>query len=416
MRINSPTILFKPSATVRPPNPINFDDLKDPYLPSGIPASINVLQPLQDDPALQGVKPQLSALRLSRVTPSVLRSPPQVYPLKVVSRRPCRAIPAMSVRVRYNKSGNLTGKPSVIASLDIEIPDFVRYTVQLMSVHLKLSDGTAEDLVCQKFPSSCRPTDNLILLYRLKPHHRYPDDLSTTSNSKTIEISITGTVLISESCRPRIQRKFETGVDFTTPLNPNYGTPTQPMQRSKRPSSLPTPSANGPRISTPALTQDAETTAILTKEIPRGRRQAPSAVDLGVTVTFTMLGDAIVGEPFKWTVFVVNRSSGSRKLAIVVIPRRRRGELRQTAPRPSSLSSHKGDKEAENLADPIVEENALYAMQKHAKTETADLVCLSTDVRIGYVSCSFAVHPLSSLFPFLSPLLSSNVENTRQFI
>jgi hypothetical protein len=106
-----------------------------------------------------------------------------------------------------------------------------------------------------------------------------------------------------------------------------------------------------------------------------------SITDFGVTVTFTGPADdkpIYPGIPFSWSVFIVNRSDRPRKLALIVIPKRRRTEARITRP-PSTGYGKKDPK----VADAVVDENIIYAMQRNSAVEPADIICLSTDTRVG---------------------------------
>ncbi|MCJ1483711.1 hypothetical protein MMC06_003879 [Schaereria dolodes] len=348
-------------------------------MPNGVSLPANLLQSLKDDPALNGIEPRLSALRLSRTVP-VLRPPKsQVCPLKVVPRRAFRAIPALSARVRYSKSINLSSKPALIASLDIEIPSFIQYTVEIKSIKLRLPNGEAEDVTSRnglKLPIKCRSRDNVIFLYRLLAGVSLTDGVIAASNAKMLEISISAAVLVSDNCLPRIEMRWSTGVDFSTALNPNFGAPGQSMQRGNRPTSL--PSVN-PLNSNALLATRDEKRALDSEVAPE---QAMSSLsDLGLTVTITDIGKVYVGEPFRWEVLIVNRSTRPQKLAIVVTPKRKKEDIKRHVSRHSGSLSHDGKKDT--VSGAIVDENYLHAMQKMDALEDAYLVCLTTDIRIG---------------------------------
>ena len=354
------------------------NDVDDPYLQSGVPLPVNLLQSLRDDPALEGVEPQLSALRLSKSMPSTSSPLVQPHPLRAISRKAFRAIPALSGRVRYNKSASLSSRPTLVASLDIDIPSFMQYSVDLRAVMLKLPSGEAEDLSkgqIMKLPVQCRSRDNIIFLYRLSPRAGYVDGATT----KTLDISISATVLVSDICRPEIEMRWKTGVDFSTALNPSYGAPGQSMQRNNRPASLPPPSSNPLAANAPVVVRDAQ--ADLSDSL--SPRQKSSTSDSGITATFTGAGNIYVGEPFKWRLFVVNRSSKPRKLAVLVIPKRKKGVIMKHISRPPSSSNHASKKEV--IAEAVIDDNYLYAMQRAGAMENERLVCLTTDLRIGYV-------------------------------
>ncbi len=90
------------------------------------------------------------------------------------------------------------------------------------------------------------------------------------------------------------------------------------------------------------------------------------------------------GDVFSWTIYVLNRSTAKagrppRKLALIAVPKRRRHENRSVRP-PSTASRRQGEKE---IADAVVDENVLHAMQKNGTVDGVDVVCLSADARVG---------------------------------
>jgi hypothetical protein len=88
-----------------------------------------------------------------------------------------------------------------------------------------------------------------------------------------------------------------------------------------------------------------------------------------------------VGSPFAWGVFIVNRSNIPRKFALIAIPRRKRIDPRGHVARPSS-SSISSRKEKE-VAEAVTDDNIVHAMQKNVAGQEAELISLSTDIRIG---------------------------------
>lgn len=378
--MQSPTIIFKPSAVLRPVSIADDNLANDYYLPSGVPASINLLESLKSDPVLDGTELQLTALRLLRIdsTNQEIASSDQI--IKSLPERVFRAIPAFTARVRYSKSSSNARKPSIFASLDIETAPFCDFDLSFAAVRMNLAEGSAVDLATThalRFPISCRPKDNLIFLFHLIPNGDLHGTMTSTAASKVLDITIEAIVLMSEVCRPCIEMRWKTGVDFATELNPSYGAPGQSLQRSQRPPSLPAISVNGNQGMLPNL-QGAETPNSLSKS---GQRQNTVASDFGITITFTAPSKVQVGEPFCWDMFVVNQSDKLRRLAILVMLNRKRGELKGHLSRPSSSST--GGRKETDIAEHIMDENLLYAMQRNSGKEPPQLVSLSTDVKVG---------------------------------
>jgi hypothetical protein len=69
IRLQGPSVVFSASASVKPQDAARSGVESGGYLHSGVPSGFNLLESLGNDPALRGVKPRLSALRVSRVAP-----------------------------------------------------------------------------------------------------------------------------------------------------------------------------------------------------------------------------------------------------------------------------------------------------------------------------------------------------------
>ncbi|KAI4198163.1 MAG: hypothetical protein LQ350_005450 [Teloschistes chrysophthalmus] len=331
----------------------------------------------------------------------------------VVPSKPQRlfpALPAISARVRYSNSGAITGQPCVIASLDIETSPFQQNQVQLTHVSMELFDGLAEDLCTGRaftLPITCQPKDNIVFLFRLQP--KRSTDRSTHSDphsSRMLDIMLDARVLISDTCRPKIQMRWKTTVDFSKALSSKYSGPSQAMRRSNRPASLPVLSDN-------ETSQSASQDLIMTtdtSDTPQQQRAA-SILDLGVTLTLTAPKDVYVGQPFTWDVFLVNRSDKARKLAIVVVPKRRFGDRTSHMASLSNPSGVSGRRHDVDYAEPVMDENRLYAMQKANTREVVDLVCLSTDLRLGNLNPGFCHNAELKFLPLAKGIL--RIESVR---
>lgn len=385
-RLQSPMIIFKPSAVLRPAQLHNLGHSNDQYLPSGIPASLNIFESLNDDRVLQGIEPRLSALRLSRIGSTSSSPKSTKSALKSLLPAAFRAIPALSAKVRYSTSIAHAGMSTLIASLEIETAPYFDNDVIVTGIGMQLSEGSAQDLSIGSglnLPLRCRPKDNPIFLYRLIPTERDLDWVNTGSTSRILEITVDAEVLVSDRCTPRIEMRWKTGVDFSIALNPNYGAPGQSLQRNKRPASLPVAPATPSSINPSTSTQEREFASFVSNPV---RQRAVSASSLGITITFTAPSEVRVGQPFSWDVFILNRSSKPQKLVITVIPKRKRGDPKGHLSKSSSssVSGHKGN----GNADVIMDDNLLYAVQRNVGNDCPQIVALSTEVKIGYVTHS----------------------------
>ena len=381
IRFHSPTVFFRLSAVLRPDKDGPIERFKDPLLQSGVPGSLNLLESLKDDPVLNGVEPRLSASRLHGISPKTHDGYSNDGNLRVGTQMAFRGLPAISSRVRYSKANARAARPSITASLDVETGAFSDEDIAITNVSMQLSEGSAEDMgkaLVPLLPLKCRPKDNPTILFRLSPGEPGPD-APYQSSAKTVLITVHATVLVSETCRPSIEMRWKTGIDFSTTVNPIHGAPGQSMQRQNRPSSLQRTSSTADENRLPASAREggASSESMSNEQ----RQRAGSISDFGVSISFTGPKYVRVGKVFSWNVQILNRSSKNRQLALVIIPRRRKG-LIGTHSSKSSSSSVKGRKDG-GFVDAVVDENLLFAMQRNGGHEATQIISMSTDVRIG---------------------------------
>ncbi|KAB8266674.1 TRAPP trafficking subunit Trs65-domain-containing protein [Aspergillus minisclerotigenes] len=371
IRIQHPSLLFIASVSLNPSESRQQESRDDDYLPPLIPASINILQPLSSDNAFPQKDPFLPASRLLRVVPAQYSEDP-IYNVQQQSGHPIRVVPAASARIRYSRLNSYSGRPTTVASLDFEVTPFLNCEVVFDKAELHMSDGTIETLSDASGlvpPISCRPRDDVTLIYKLTPEYGPDPNPSTTVMVSILDIRLEAIIKLSPNCSPRILMQWRTNVDFSMALNPTFGGPSQALQRSNRPASLPmTPNQSNTATGGPPSRSSF-------------RERAYSVADMGVTVSFSGPASVVVGKPFAWNVFIVNRSATSRKFALNAIPRRKRADPRSHVARPSSssLTSRREDQVAEAVTD----DNIVHAMQKSVAGQEAELVCLSTDLRVG---------------------------------
>lgn len=353
MRLRHPSVVFQATA--------NFSSQGSPksasndqYLPRLTPASTNIFQPLTA--AGENLDPYLPASRILRLVPSP-QPEGSMYNVQQTSYRPIRIIPAASARIRYSRLAAILKKLSTTASLDFEATPFTSYEVVLEEADLSLANGTVEPLaqaVGFSPPISCPARDDISLVYRLISSEIADGAPATTM----LDISLKVTVLVSDECRPKISMRWRTSVDFSRPTNQSLGGVSNMLRRSIM--------SRGSDQST----QEPST--------PQVTSFAPA--DHGVKISFFGPSRVEVGKPFDWDVFIVNTSKKTRKFGLAAVPFRSRSDTRAHVPRPSSSSSIK---RADEVAEAVVDENIVYAMQQNAAPHETDLVCLSIDSRIG---------------------------------
>ena len=332
---------------------------------------MNILQPLSSDPSFKGMTPQLSSLRLSHTIPSGRPVRPAALPLKIVPRRPFRAIPALSSRIRYHRPPIFGSQAALIATLELDVPVFAQHVIEITNVKVSLSDGIVEDLThgVLKLPLRCHARDNIFSLYTLRPDSTFMNTVVPSGTSRMLDVVIDARVLVSSICRPKIEIRWKANVDFSTPLNPNFRKPNQSLQRNNRPTSLPT-----------ALTPSGQPSGITAaaRDIPG----ALSVSDLGVVISFSSRGDIYVGEPSQWDVFIINQSAKPITLGLAMISKLASDSSKGVPSRPESASANVTNGTGV-FADAVVDDNILYASIKSHCSEATQLVCLNADLRVG---------------------------------
>lgn len=300
------------------------------------------------------------------------------HSLRVLPQRNFRAIPPLTARVRYSKSSAPSGKLALFSCLDLETAPFSNHGVIITAIEMNLSEGLATALNFNplKLPMPCRAKDNASFLFLLTPPHSRGELPNNSSlPSATLDINIEATVVISVTCRPRIKMRWNTGVDFSMALNPSL--PSQLSQHKPKPGILPSTAPSD--LTVTKLENEGRSTAEIANK--GASQRIKSASGLGITITFTAPLVVRVGEPFHWDAFLVNRSDMPRRLAILVIPKRKRGDPKRHSSRPST-SSMGGQKDG-RVAEHFTDETLLYAVQRNTGREPPQIVSLSTDIKIG---------------------------------
>lgn len=377
-RLQKPAIYFAPAASLKPPERVKKAVLADEYLPSKVPTALNLLQQFDSDPALAGTHPRLSALRISRVAPTAPIAKELTRPVRNGLRRLFKAAPAVIWRIRYSRWQSSLKDIGLIASLNVEIAHVTSCSVAIQEVELSLQGGRVEPYTNSLGSGDslvCKPGDQLTFLYKLVPDLGIGISLNSPS-AYPLDLRIVGEALASENCRPKISIEWRTSVDFSVGSNTSFG---RVAQLLGRPSNQPVVPA-GQRTKLPG-----PDSLPLHDELKL--QEEVESDDISISFTISGPPQVKVGDMFQWDVFIVNRSDRARKLAILIIPKQRRTDLErhQAQPLISSAGGRREDKD-DLLATAVLDDNIVYAKQKNAKLEPAELISLTTDVRIGHIS------------------------------
>ncbi|KAL2132636.1 hypothetical protein VTI74DRAFT_3575 [Chaetomium olivicolor] len=420
IRLQLPSVVFSGAANLRMSSADSHQigGLGDGYMQSCMPSGMNLLESFANDPFLKGVRPQLSAQRVSKVAP-LTKTKDALHRINGLQTLKLKIFPILHTRVRFSRPNTTPPSASMIALLEVDFTPYFDCEVALDKLTLSVTDGTVEDLNIQEgmsLPLSCVAHDHLTFLYKLAPQQL---DVAIKNLARDLVITIEVLVLVRPEdepnpCTPRLIMTWTTPIDFTPPVNPGFGHPkTTPIQRSHRPSQL---SIGGGVDSQPLVSPSViRPDALPTLEAATAPAILTSLPDFGITMTFTGPSKPVsLGEEFTWTVFVVNRSrpdpaaivipassaapsptrpsltssaatggGASRKLMLVPIPRRRRNELRVIRPPSTAGTLASGSKRDPLIADAVLDEGVVHAMQRNSVVDAAELVCLSADVRVG---------------------------------
>ena len=370
-------MIFKLSAALQPAQP-SRENAAEQYLPDGVPLPSNILQPLEKDASLRGVIPQLSTLRFTRRSQATEALQREILPINVVSRKPFRAIPALSSRVKFHRSPFRVGTPSLVAALELDIPTFVQHPIEIKDIRLHLANGVVTSLGDEKIqalPMLCNPRDSIVWLYSIKPSVASVGAVPA-SLSQALEVTINVLIHVSTLCRPAIEIRFKANADFSISLPPSQAKTAQSAQRNVKTTNL-VPGAH-------AAPGQVQTAAAL-----QGAPGVSNETKLGIVIQFSAQETVHVGKPFKWGIFVINRSSRQRKLGLTMLSKRKSGGEKRISSRPTSTNATATNKTG-SVADPFVDDNLLYTMIKSQAPEFTPLVCLNSDLRVGYGSNSLA--------------------------
>ncbi|KAF2691326.1 hypothetical protein K458DRAFT_426663 [Lentithecium fluviatile CBS 122367] len=369
-RFHKPAIYFQPTASLRPAERAKRSLQDDEYLPSKVPTALNLLQSFESDVALKGINPRLSALRISKIAPTGPVAKELVRPIRTGQRRLFRALPALIWRIRYSKVQASLSDMSLMASLDLEVAYVTGCRISIEDISLTIRGGQVETIADHCGVTSVRqPGDQLTYLYKIIPDLSPDGAPIFGSEGHILNLDIKAKVLVSDDCRPTVTIGWETAVDFTAEQN------TSLVKAAHR---LSNPTTQSLKFPNPDALPTHDTAS----------KDVADASNKAINVTLTISGPprVTVGDMFHWGVFIVNRSDKSRKLAVLVLPKRKRDlDRHKSHPSTSSAGGHRSDKK-DLLASAVVDENITYAKQKNAKLEAAELVCLTTDIRIAHLA------------------------------
>ncbi|RKF74425.1 hypothetical protein GcM1_239042 [Golovinomyces cichoracearum] len=380
IRFQSSSILFSAKATLRPLK-VKDTTVNDGYLPSQSLSSINLLEAFGNDSLTNGVKPRLSALRVSRVIPAIQPSSNSACMIRSTSPRSIRVYPAINAKVKYSRFVNDSNNVGVVASVEVDITPFADPKIIINEVKLHLKDGRVEDFSAKSgltLPVTSLPLESLSFTYLLSPN-----ESDKKTSVRDLEISIIALVNLSDDCQPLIDLHWITSLSFTPPVNPGFGAPTSSVKLSHKRNQLSIDVGTSGQKTAGNHSFITRYGSITPVSAPIGNELSPSVADFGITVTFTSSSTSspiYPCVPFYWNAFIINRSFRPRKLSLIFMPTRP-----PVNERINSNTSYSLEDRELRVADAVLDENTVYAIQKRSSKAT-ELISLTTKQNIGPLS------------------------------
>lgn len=350
LKLQKLSVYLAPLITLRPVEVASNAKPGEQLLPSMVPQPINLLQPFEADPRFAGQRPYLSASRITKVAPAAPAPRDSGQRLRTAPKRLFRAGPALFWRIRFSKTTAPPKSSFMFATLEFETPQLWRCDVSVTAVELQLAQGKVQN-IGPGLPELLRTGEQYTVLFKLNAP---PTLMHGPTSTDKLDINITATAKIGDGCTPTLNIKWTTTADFQFDQHTKLNGTTQAAGNSHN-------QANGPD-SLP-YTTDSNLEKPVTPVGPTG-----------VTVTITGPDKIVVGKPFVWHVFIVNRSDAIQSLAIFPISKVSTQERRQFPPAVTPLRP---------TEQKPGETNDVYDMPISWFFEPTELTCLTSNARVG---------------------------------
>lgn len=327
------------------------------------PTSENLLQSLQHSSQTASSQPYLPSSRIHKVAPRAAPTTQEARPLRT-STRLFNVSPALAVKVHITPEQ----VSDVLLCLDLESARHTGHgTVQVDDIKAEGSNLLVEpfsaDLAALALPTTLQTGDKSTFLYKLaRPKDTDGVPSHHTNKPSTVTFQIQAVAQVSDTCSAQIQARWHGNVNFP-PLQPTKSMPPRPQSVASTMQDL-NSRPMSKRMST------------MTTRPMSGMTQIDSA---GVTFAFTAPDTVKEGETFHLDVFVVNRSTRKKRLAIVAIPRSVKSAQSQHALRFPNISRQ----DSHHTAEAVMDDRTIYHMQDQREARMAEVVCLNADVRVG---------------------------------
>ncbi|KAG9763386.1 hypothetical protein KCU73_g1458, partial [Aureobasidium melanogenum] len=358
-RLHRPSIHLTASAISKPAE-VFEPTIQDEYMIScAPPTSENLFQSLQHGSRNASSQPYLPSSRIHKVAPRAAPTTQEARPLRTSSRL-FNVSPALAIKVHITPEQ----VSDVLLCLDLES---ARHGgVQIDEIKAEGSSLTVEpfsaDLAALSLPTTLQTGDKSTFLYKLARPKDTAGVPSHHSRPSSVTFQIRAVAQVSDTCSAQIQARWHGNVNFP-PLQPAKFMPLRPQ-------------------SVASTTQDlnsrplSKRVSTMTTRPMSGMTQVDSA---GVTFAFTAPDKVKEGETFLLDVFVVNRSTRRKRLAIVAIPKSVKSAQSQHTLRFPNISRQ----DSHHTAEAVMDDRTIYHMQDQREARISEVVCLNADVRVG---------------------------------
>lgn len=290
MRLQRPAVYFTASINLTSTAANASRSDQSDVLNSFEPLPTNVLEPLQFDTALEGSEVYLPENRITKVLPTSASTKGDVKPIRGATKRAFPLVPALFTRIRYSTLPDV-----MVASLHLEASQLVGGTIELQDVQLQVENTH----VCRLTPST--HSEGLLAgaesveFYKLTPAEN-----GLTPSRSAVSVKIRATVKIDLSSSVGLEISWQAHIDLAKmAIKPTY--------KWSRPLS------GGPVISPPRTSQQSGRPST-------GQRDTqPTTGEQSITFNFTAPSKVGHGADFSIDVHCVNRSSRTRRFAMVVL-------------------------------------------------------------------------------------------------
>jgi hypothetical protein len=301
VRLQRPAVYFTAYLNISK-SALNLQKQKDnELLTSYEPLPTNILEALNFDPSMSNSSIQLSESHFTKVAPLPSDSYGNVKPIRGASKRAFPIIPALFTRIRYSALPD-----SVVASLHLESSRLMNRSVAFEDITLDVPDATVECLVDKTHLENMHAGDERVSLYKLTPKPK-----AEPVKSAKVFVAILATLQRKGHDNIALDIKWQAQVDLSQKA-------AAPLYKWSRP--LSSGAQHGQRPSVHEITRKS----LSDVQIQSTTSQTDEA---GMVFNFSAAPSVKMKETFRLKVKCVNRSSRTRRFALLSVRPRKKGSV-----------------------------------------------------------------------------------------